>query len=579
MFARRLLIGTFVTLLGFPVTASAQLPSSTPGTIRNFELVGQNALFNRGMNSATAVYHNYLYVTNRTDASPGHLRPGILVLDIARPARPRVVAEIGPPAAANVGESTREARVWPQRRLLIVQNVGCGVALHSCTPRPTTATFRFFDLTGRNAANPTLMSTYTPEHMPHEFVIWVDPDRPGRALLYYSHSTTSTDPDEAAITVVDISQARAGVFRVVARWTGTHLYSDADRAARDVFVHSLDVPADGTRAYVAHWGGGMVVLDTSDLANNEANPELRLLTPPANAPLWPNVSAHAIDRVPGRPLVMVGDEVYGTYAQGIAPFFVKERQGCPWGWVHLIDISDETRPRVVGEFRIAENTEAFCQRAEGQEPRSTFSAHNMLALRDLGFATWYAGGVRAFSLPDAAQPAETAVFVPTPLTSVATEDPATTAGIHKIAMWSFPIIKNGLLYVSDVRNGLYVLRYTGEGSRQVDRTIFREANSNLIESCPVATVRPQRVVRGRQARVTVNVTLFGQPVDRAEVRLLGAGVSRTGMTGVSGRRTFLVRPTRAGAIAVRVPNVAKYCVERVRVAGAPAAGAVLTGRT
>lgn len=580
MCARRLL-PLWLLALAFPAAAAAQLPSSTPGTTRNFEVVGQNAFFNRGMNSATAIYHNYLYITNRTDASAGHLRPGILVVDIARPGRPRVVSEIGPPAAANIGESTREARVWPQRRLLIVQNVACGVALHSCTPTPVTSTFRFFDLSGRNAADPMLVATYVPEHVPHEFVIWADPRRPGRALLYYSHSTTSTDPDEASITAVDISGAREGIFRVVGRWTGTHLYGAADRAARDIFVHSLDVSRDGRRAYVAHWGGGMVVLDTSDLAADRPNPEMRLLTPPANAPLWPNISAHAIDLVPGRPLVLVGDEVYGTYAQGIAPFFVKERQGCPWGWVHLVDISDVTRPRVVGEFKIAENTEAFCQRAEGQDPRSTFSAHNMVALRDIGIATWYAGGVRAFSLRNPASPAQTGVFVPTPLASVATEDPATTAGMHKIAMWSFPIIKNGLLYVADVRNGLYVLRYNGQAAEQVDRTIFREANSNLSESCPVATVRPRRTIEGRRTNVTVNVRLFGQPVDRARIRLAGAGVARSATTGIGGRQSFRIRPTQAGTIAVRVPNVAKHCVERIAVRRAKRplpAGTALTGR-
>ncbi len=256
MSARRMFLLALVAVLAIPATSAAQLPSSTPGTSRNFELVGHNALFNRGMNSAAAMYHNYIYVTNRTDASPGHLRPGILTVDISRPARPRVVSEIGPPGAANVGESTREARVWPQERLLIVQNVACGVALHACTRTPVAPTFRFFDLTGRNAANPQLIATYTPEHMPHEFVIWVDPNRPGRALLYYSHSTTSTDPNEASIIAVDVSNARNGVFREVAHWTGTHLYSAEDREARDVFVHSLDVSSDGTRAYVAHWGAG-----------------------------------------------------------------------------------------------------------------------------------------------------------------------------------------------------------------------------------------------------------------------------------------------------------------------------------
>ena len=35
------------------------------------------------------------------------------------------------------------------------------------------------------------------------------------------------------------------------------------------------------------------------------------------------------------------------------------------------------------------------------------------------------------------------------------------------------------IYVVDVRNGLYVLRYTGPGHRQVDGIGFYEGNSNL----------------------------------------------------------------------------------------------------
>ena len=577
----RLFMLSVLTLLAFPSDVAAQLPSSTPGTSRNFDVVGQNAFFNRGMNSATAIYHNYLYVTNRSDASPGHTHPGILVVDIARPARPRVVSEIGPPAAANIGESTREARVWPQQRLLIVQNVACSKVLHDCTATPVTPTFRFYDLSGRNAAQPQLIASYTPARVPHEFLLWVDPKRPGRALLYYTHSTTSADPNEPSIFVVDISEARAGVFREVARWTGTPLYSPADRANRDVFVHSLDLSSDGTRAYVAHWGGGMPVLDTSDLAADRPNPEIRMLTPPANSPLWPNISAHAIDRVPGRPLVLVGDEVYGTYSQGIAPFFVKERQGCPWGWVHMIDISDETRPRVIGEFKIAENTEAFCQRAESQDPRSTFSAHNMLALRDVGIVAWYNGGVRAFSLGNPARPTEAGMFVPSPLASVATEDPAVTAGRHKIAMWSFPIVKNGLIYVADIRNGLYVLRYSGTAAAQVDRTIFREANSNLEARCPVVSLTRRRARAGEATIVTARVRLFGQPVENARLTFRGAGLAREAVTGVSGNVTVTLRPRRAGVVNVRATNVAKHCVAPIAVARAtkPRPASIgLTGR-
>ncbi len=46
-------------------------------------------------------------------------------------------------------------------------------------------------------------------------------------------------------------------------------------------------------------------------------------------------------------------------------------------------------------------------------------------------------------------------------------------------MWSFPIIRNGLIYVVDIRNGLYVLRYNGPHADEVADISFLEGNSNL----------------------------------------------------------------------------------------------------
>jgi hypothetical protein len=53
-------------------------------------------------------------------------------------------------------------------------------------------------------------------------------------------------------------------------------------------------------------------------------------------------------------------------------------------------------------------------------------------------------------------------------------------------MWSFPIIRNGLIYVIDIRNGLYVLRYNGERQREVRRISFLEGNSNLGDAVRLA---------------------------------------------------------------------------------------------
>ncbi len=46
-------------------------------------------------------------------------------------------------------------------------------------------------------------------------------------------------------------------------------------------------------------------------------------------------------------------------------------------------------------------------------------------------------------------------------------------------IWSYPIIKDGLIYVVDIRNGLYILRYTGPHARGVNDIRFLEGNSNL----------------------------------------------------------------------------------------------------
>ncbi|HET7870274.1 MAG TPA: hypothetical protein VFM85_08145 [Actinomycetota bacterium] len=62
---------------------------------------------------------------------------------------------------------------------------------------------------------------------------------------------------------------------------------------------------------------------------------------------------------------------------------------------------------------------------------------------------------------------------------MATEDPALSRGTNKVVMWSYPIICKGLIYAIDIRNGLYILRYTGPHADEVANIGFLEGNSNL----------------------------------------------------------------------------------------------------
>jgi hypothetical protein len=81
-------------------------------------------------------------------------------------------------------------------------------------------------------------------------------------------------------------------------------------------------------------------------------------------------------------------------------------------------------------------------------------------------------------------PYQLAEFFPEPLDEVALEDPRLssdpdTGRNEKVVMWSYPIIKDGLIYVVDLRNGLYILEYDGPFDQEVDLVSFLEGNSNL----------------------------------------------------------------------------------------------------
>ena len=496
-------------VLAAPAVAGHTRPTVTPGTSSNFELVGHDPRFNRGMNAAPAIFGNYVYIGNRTDGQPKHARPGVLVVDVSSPASPKVVGEIGPPHEALVGQTSRELRVWPQQKLLMVMNFRCSSLLHDCpTGQPDVWNIKFYDLT--NPAQPQFVSQYVPSARPHEMFLWVDPNRPSRALLWISTPTSSLNPDRPNLIVTDISRTREGVFTEIFKANPNHAF-DAFRARDangqfttrnyDVALHSVATDPAGTRAYLSYLGGGFLMLDIRGITAGKANPKLHVTHEIFDRPLWEMITVHSAVKVLGRPWVLTTDEVYGDL---LDPVDVPAGEsGCPWGWTHVISIANKYRPRVRGQFKLAENTLRYCRSAEGQNrqntERTSYAAHNPTVLRDLALITWHSGGLQAIDLRKLPATSQAGYYLPQPLPSVVTEDPGLGMGLNKVVMWSYPIIKDGLIYVVDIRNGLYVLRYTGPGADEVAGVEFLEGNSNLgdalrLDAPRVCCARP---VRGR----------------------------------------------------------------------------------
>jgi hypothetical protein len=498
----------------------------TPGTAQNFELVGQNALSGfeldgnttpRGMNAALTIFDHFVYVGNRSDGSnscgdsdpgPGvtpvltptnpdgtctHPHPGILVIDVADPASPTVVGEFGTEfvSGANVGQTARELRVWPAEKLLMVMYFRCSRVIHACPQTAQRFTIRFFDL-GADPVNPPLIATYTPSQLPHEMFLWIDPKNPSRALLWNSTPTSSANPNVPNLIITDISKARQDIFTEIASGNWNQLFPGATDPANydfDLALHSMTPSFDGRRTYLAYLRGGFGILDTSKVANNQvpAGTAERLnddLLTPAPFPTWGAgnqceghtalgcAESHSAVPLPGRPFALTIDEVYGTFT---VPSF-----GWPWGWARLWNVAQPRRPHILAEYKIFQNTEAFRPSVDpATEQFTSYSSHNPTVTRNLVLDSWHSGGLQAIDVEDPGVPTQTGWFSPTPAATVALEDPALSRGPNKVVMWSFPIIKDGLIYVVDIRNGLYVLRYTGPRAEEVSRITFLEGNSNL----------------------------------------------------------------------------------------------------
>lgn len=487
---RRVLIVPGLVVMGLMVGSTSPAlaaPAPTaPGTSANFNLVGHSSLLDRGMNAAPALYSDpasgktYVYVGSRTDGS--HPNAGVMIVDVSNPAAPSVVGQIGPPNEGLPSVTSRELRVWPQQKVLLVMNFQCSALLHVCASQADVtgseiSNIDFYDIS--DPTNPKLVSTYKPSRTPHEMFLWVDPARPdSRALLYVSTPTSSTNPAVPNLIVTDISDWRDGRFPELAKWNGNPFFPADELNNDDVRLHSMDVSVDGTRVYVAYLGGGLLTLDSSELAAGTGT-DLKLVSTPQASPRWDNQTVHTAEKVPGRSLLLTTDELYGDI---LTPIEIN-KFGCPWGWVHLVDISNPAQPKLVGQYQTYENTQQFCQTAaqpgSPNDELTSYTAHNPTVLGPLAFVTWHSDGLQAIDIRNPLAPQQAGFFSPTPETAVGTEDPMLSMGGSKVVMWSYPIIYHGLIYAVDVRNGLFILKYTGPLHQLADKINFLEGNSNL----------------------------------------------------------------------------------------------------
>ncbi|MDQ1710687.1 MAG: hypothetical protein QOE45_137 [Frankiaceae bacterium] len=456
MTRRTTFLTTFTALaigasMALPAGAAAPLPlPSKYGTAKGFTLVGHTNLGKRGTNSPIAVAGTCVYVGDRYD------KHGIAVVDARNPAKPKQVGTIAP----TKGSTQREIRADAGLGILVVMTYA------TANGDATTGNFlKTYDI--RNCAKPVLLSTvdFGPRP-PHEFFLWKDAKHPGRALAYVTFTLYSPD-----LEVYDLADPKAPML-AAAYDLGADI-ADVQRGATGVtssnggYLHSVSVSDDGKTAYLSTWDFGLILADTSTLADRSPGAVV-----PTSAPLQYDGNVHGAVKVPGKPYLVLVSEGYAKTAD-----LVTKVGGCPFGWLRMASIANPAVPALTGgEFKLREND---CDRAKALN--GSFTSHNQTVFPDVALVPWYGGGLRAVDISNPKAPVEAGAFVPKPeFEPDAREDRlyfTTATDRWTGAMWSYPVVANGLVYVVDIDLGLYVLRYTGRWANEVSQARFVEGNS------------------------------------------------------------------------------------------------------
>jgi hypothetical protein len=492
-------------------TSLASPPSARTGSgaayglTKNFQLVGHNDIGKRGMNSPIAVAGRCVYVGDRTYDQP-RANGGVAIIDAINPASPKQVGLIAPVALS----TQREMRADAALGILAVESYSPYIDGALSDPGGASVNnLKLYDIHG-DCRKPKLLGTYDfGPRAPHEFFLWKDPKHPGRALAYVTFTIYSPD-----LLVIDLTNPATPAL------VGAYdLGVDQAKKAVDFvdesgsgYMHSVSVSDDGTRAFVSGWDYGFYELDTSMLANPRVG-HVGLARPASIGTVDYGADVHSAAKVPGRPYVVLGQEDYANAGHG-----------CPFGLMRVADITNPAKPKVAGVFATADNGRQSCGKKNG-----TFSAHNQTVFPHVALMSWYAGGLRAIDIAKPPAVFEDGVFVPKPAFTPTVRDerlffPAkcptgpidpnrplptdTKVGCSSAprwtgAMWSYPVVQRGLIYVVDIDLGLYILRYAGPHSDEVARASFVEGNSSPSAYGSTAAVATRTAAQWRSISAAV----------------------------------------------------------------------------
>ena len=222
--------------------------------------------------------------------------------------------------------------------------------------------------------------------------------------------------------------------------------------------HGMTVSDDGNRGYLAA-GSGLIILDLSEIQARKPNPQVREIS----RLTWPDMTipqvAHPVT-IKGKPYLVEVDE----YSEGEDDSLASH--GPQVGAARIIDISDETKPRVVSNIRLE---------VHNRENRAGLEDDYGARFQAQGYAAHYCSvpqrvepgifacsmilsGLRVFDISDPEKPREIAYHVAPPSNVSETGSPYIDEKANYAMSQPAFVPERGEIWYSDGTNGFYALK-------------------------------------------------------------------------------------------------------------------------
>ncbi|MFC5753260.1 LVIVD repeat-containing protein [Actinomadura rugatobispora] len=323
----------------------------------------------QGQATVGASYGHCQYLGTILPSAVSAKRPGVNVVDMSDPARPRLSDSLVSPAT--LGGTWETLKVHEGRGLLAAVSVGLlsgGFFVSVYDIKTDCAKPRL--LNGINGTKLTL-----PGLFPGHEAAWSADGR-----TYWTTGTVG-----GTIAALDMSDPRSPKV----------LYN----GSTGLVNHGIGVSADGRRIHVADIPTGFTTLDAGDIQDRKPQPQLRRVS----GTTWSDglVTQHTIPFTHrGRPYMVAVDEL-GS------------------GGARILDMSDETKPVTVRQLKLEINRPEHAQRRGADTAKngifgydSHYCTLDRLADPTAMACGWAQSGIRVFDIRDLRAPREIAYFNP-----------------------------------------------------------------------------------------------------------------------------------------------------------------------